>query len=73
MEIQPRRDILELWRAVVGYCYRGGVWTWDGQAGRNSVSDAEQLLTILYPATVIQSLAVGSVDQTSDDVLEYLH
>ncbi len=73
MEIQPRRDILELWRAVVGYCYRGGAWTWEGQAGRNSVSDAEQLLTILYPATVIQSLAVGSVDQTSDDVLEHLH
>ena len=73
MEIQPRRDILELWRAVIDYCYRDGVWTWGGQAGRNSVSDAEQLLTILYPATVIQSLAISSVDQTSDDVLEYLH
>jgi hypothetical protein len=72
MEIQPRRDILELWRATIDYCYRGGVWTWGGRVGRNSVSDAEQLLTILYPATVIQSLEVGSVDQTADDVLEYL-
>jgi hypothetical protein len=72
MEIQPRRDILELWRATIDYCYRDGVWTWGGLVGRNSVSDAEQLLTILYPATVIQSLGVGSVDQTADDVLEYL-
>jgi hypothetical protein len=72
MEIQPRRDILELWRSAIDYCYRDGKWTWGGQVERNSVSDAEQLLTILYPATVIQSLAVASVDQTSDDVLEYL-
>lgn len=73
MEIQPRRDILELWRAAVHYCYRDEKWTWGGQADRNSVSDAEQLLTILYPATVIGSLAVSAVDQTADDVLEYLH
>jgi hypothetical protein len=73
MEIQPRRDILELWRATIDFCYGKEGWSWGGQAGRNSVSDAEQLLTILYPATVIQSLAVGSVDQTSDDVLNYLH
>jgi hypothetical protein len=72
MEIQPRRDILELWRAAIDYSYRKKTWTWRGRSGRNSVSDAEQLLTILYPATVIQSLAVGSVDETADDVLEYL-
>jgi hypothetical protein len=72
MEIQPRRDILELWRATIDYCYPKGEWTWGGLVERNSVSDAEQLLTILYPATVIQSLAVSSVDQTSDDVLDYL-
>jgi hypothetical protein len=72
MEIQPRRDILELWRATIDYCYPKGEWIWGGLVERNSVSDAEQLLTILYPATVIQSLAVGAVDQTSDDVLDYL-
>jgi hypothetical protein len=72
MEIQPRRDILELWRATVDYCYRDGKWTWGGQVGRNSVSDAEQLLTILYPATIIQSMTLASVDETSDDVLDYL-
>src|SRR6202034_3673959 len=72
MEIQTRRQVLDIWRATVDYSYHDGKWTWGGRDGRNSVSDAEQLLTILYPATIIQSLAVGSVDETADDVLEYL-
>jgi hypothetical protein len=72
MEIQPRRDILELWRATIDYCYPEGEWTWGGLVERNSVSDAEQLLTILYPATAIDSLGVDQVDQTADDVLDHL-
>ena len=73
MEIQTRRHILEIWRATVDYCYRDGKWTWGGRSGRNSISDAEQLLTILYPAAAIESLKIDSVDQTADDVLDYLH
>jgi NNMT/PNMT/TEMT family len=73
MEIQTRRHILEIWRATVEHCYRDGKWHWGGRSGRNSISDAEQLLTILYPATIIESLKVDSVDQTADDVLEYMH
>jgi hypothetical protein len=72
MEIQTRRQILEIWRATVDYCYRGGEWAWGGRVGRNSVSDAEQLLTILYPAIAVESLKVDVVDQTADDVLEYM-
>jgi hypothetical protein len=72
MEIQTRRQILEIWRATVDYSYRGEEWTWGGRSGRNSISDAEQLLTILYPATAIESLKVDAVDQIADDVLEYL-
>jgi hypothetical protein len=72
MDIQTRRHILETWRATVEYCYRDEKWAWGGRSGRNSISDAEQLLTILYPATAIESLKVDSVDQTADDVLEYL-
>ena len=56
MEIQTRRHILEIWRATVDYSYRDGEWHWGGRSGRNSISDAEQLLTILYPATAIVSL-----------------
>jgi hypothetical protein len=72
MEIQTRRHILELWRATIDYCYRDGYWHWGGLAGRNSISDAEQLLTILYPAIAIDSLKLDSVDETADDVLDYL-
>ena len=72
MEIQTRRHILEIWRATIEYCYRKGQWTWGGRSGRNSISDAEQLLTILYPATVVESLNVDTVDETADDVLDYL-
>jgi hypothetical protein len=73
MEIQTRRHILETWRATLDYCYRDGRWRWGGRSGRNSISDAEQLLTILYPTTAIESLKIDDVDQTADDVLEYLH
>jgi hypothetical protein len=72
MEIQTRRHILEIWRAAIEHCYRKGQWTWGGRSGRNSISDAEQLLTILYPATAIDSLNVDTVDETADDVLDYL-
>ena len=72
MEIQTRRQILEIWRATVEYSYNKGTWRWGGRSGRNSISDAEQLLTILYPATTIDSLGVDTVDETADDVLSYL-
>jgi len=73
MEIQTRRQILEIWRSTIDYSYRHGEWTWGGRAGRNSISDAEQLLTILYPATAIESLKFDSIDQIADDVLDYLN
>jgi hypothetical protein len=72
MEIQTRRQILEIWRATLDYSYRDGKWTWGGRKGRNSISDAEQLLTILYPSTVVDSLRVDSADRIADDVLEHL-
>src|SRR5215469_17269028 len=70
--MQARAQILEAWRAAVDFAWRDGKWMWGGRSGRNSISDAEQLLTILYPATVIDSLTVDSVDEIADDVLEYL-
>jgi hypothetical protein len=73
MEIQTRRHILKIWRATVEYCWRNGKWSWgSGRSERNPISDAEQLLTILYPATTVESLKLDSVDQTADDVLECL-
>jgi hypothetical protein len=72
MEIQTRRHILEIWRATVEHSYHKGKWRWGGRSGSNSISDAEQLLTVLYPATTIESLNVDSVDETADDVLDHL-
>jgi len=72
MEIQTRRHILEIWRATVEHSYRDKKWRWGGRSDRNSIMDAEQLLTILYPATIIESLGVDSVDETADDVLDHL-
>jgi len=72
MEIQTRREILEIWRATVGYSQQRGEWHFGGRDGRNSISDAEQLLTILYPATAIPTLKIDRVDQTAYDVQDYL-
>jgi hypothetical protein len=72
MEIQTRRHILEIWRATVEHSYRDKKWRWGGRSDRNSIMDAEQLLTILYPATIIESLGIDSVDETADDVLDHL-
>src|SRR3954454_20831711 len=72
MKIQSRQGILEMWRATVEYSFLDGEGRWGGRRGRNCVSDAEQLLTLLYPATVIPSLRVERIDETADDVLEAL-
>jgi hypothetical protein len=72
MEIQIRRHILDIWRATIEHSYVNGKWKWGGRSDRNSIMDAEQLLTILYPATAIDSLSVDSVDEMADDVLAHL-
>ena len=72
MRIQPRRQILNVWSALLASCYRDGKWIWGGIAGSNSISDAEQLLCILYPATQIDSFALHDPDRISDDVRQAL-
>ncbi|HSV67127.1 MAG TPA: SCO2524 family protein [Mycobacteriales bacterium] len=72
MRIRARQHILDTWRATVAYSYRDGQWQWGGRSGRNSISDAEQLLTILYPATTIPSLRIDQPDRIADDVKDAL-
>lgn len=72
MLMQPREQILDVWRALVAYCYDGGEWEWKGRAGRNSISDAELLLCVLYPATNVPALRFDRPDRTSSDVLAAL-
>ncbi|WP_249713976.1 SCO2524 family protein [Rhizomonospora bruguierae] len=49
-----------------------GGWSWGGRHGRNSISDAEQLLCLLGPATEIPSFKLDQPDETADDVLDAL-
>ncbi len=68
MRIRPRQQLLDLWRAVLDCSYRDEKWTWGGRDGANSVSDAEQLLCLLYPATEIEAFALDQPDDIADDV-----
>ncbi|MGH3697071.1 MAG: SCO2524 family protein [Pseudonocardiaceae bacterium] len=72
MKIYPRQRILDIWRAVVSSSFRNGKWIWGGSDGSNSISDAEQLLCLLYPATAIDTLALDRPDAMADDVLSTL-
>ncbi|MGV9677586.1 SCO2524 family protein [Nocardia sp. NPDC003482] len=68
MKIRPRQQILDVWRALLENCCAGGEWTWGGCDGANSISDAEQLLCLLYPATEIESFALDNPDVIQADV-----
>jgi len=72
MRLQPRQQILEVWRCVAQYCRGEGEWRWGGRHGRNSVSDAEQLLCVMYPAAAVSNLRLDVPDATAKDVLESL-
>ena len=72
MEIQTRRHILEIWRATVDHCYRKGQWTM-GRPERPEF-DQRRRAAADHPVSGhrIDSLGVDSVDETADDVLDYL-
>ncbi|PTA47708.1 hypothetical protein C8054_02230 [Micromonospora sp. RP3T] len=72
MRIQPRQEILDIWRAAVRSCWDSGEWHWGGRSGSNSISDAEQLLVLLLPATKVPVLSLDDPDRTDDEVIEAL-
>ena len=72
MKIQPRRNLLDLWRAVVGASYSDGEWKWSGEAGVDSVSEAQQLLCLMGPAVELPMLRLERPNETDDGVLEAL-
>ncbi|TCJ99590.1 SCO2524 family protein [Nocardia alba] len=72
MRIQPRQQILDIWRSLISTCYVDGKWQWDGILGANSISDSEQLLCLLYPATEISSFALDRPESMAGDVTETL-
>ncbi|MBL1073167.1 hypothetical protein JK358_02030 [Nocardia sp. 2] len=72
MRIQPREQILGVWRSMLTACYQGGEWKWGGTAGSNSISDAEQLLCLLYPSTEIDGFGLADPDNMAKDIREVL-
>jgi hypothetical protein len=72
MRIQPRQQLIEIWRAVAKSSFQDEKWVWGGRDGTNSISDAEQLLCIMYPATTLSSFRLDRPDETVEDVLDAL-
>jgi hypothetical protein len=72
MRIQPRQQLLEIWRAVMRASYRDDSWQWGGRDGTNSISDAEQLLCLLLPAAHLDVFNLDRPDETADDVIAAL-
>src|SRR5262245_17967382 len=72
MRIEPRKQLLDAWRAMARAAYPDGQWVWGGRDKRNSISDAEQLLCLMGPATDIDSFRLDVPDETAEDVLEVL-
>jgi hypothetical protein len=52
--------------------YQDKNWVWGGRDKPNSISDAEQLLCIMWPAAQIPAFGIDRPDQTADDVLDAL-
>lgn len=76
MRIEPRRQTLEIWQAVAEFSRRDRdqdvPWRWGGRDGRNSISDAEQLLCLMYPAAEVSQFGLDNPDEVADDVLAAL-
>ncbi len=72
MQIQPRQQLLDVWRATARVSYHDGEWFPGGRSGSNSISDAEQLLCIMAPATEIPLFRLDRPDAVANDVLDTL-
>ncbi|MFC6023727.1 SCO2524 family protein [Plantactinospora solaniradicis] len=71
MRIQPRQELLEIWAATVRSSWQDGKWQWGGRDGPNSISDAEQLLCLLLPATQAD-FGLDRPDETADEMIKVL-
>ncbi|MGW4366196.1 SCO2524 family protein [Nocardia takedensis] len=72
MRIQPREQILSIWESMIDACWDSEEWHWGGQGGSNAISDSEQLLCLLYPATEIEIFALHNPDRIETDVRNVL-
>ncbi|WP_019064120.1 SCO2524 family protein [Streptomyces prunicolor] len=68
MQIKPRLQLFDVWKAIARHSFREGEWAWGEWGGRSSVADAERLLCLLYPATEIPEFRLDDPDITEEDV-----
>lgn len=71
MTLQPHREILEFWRAAARFSFREGAFVWAGSQG-DSLADAEQLLSILHPATQLPRYRLDVPERSDDEALTAL-
>ncbi|TKA06601.1 SCO2524 family protein [Actinacidiphila oryziradicis] len=72
MRIRPRQQLLEIWQAIARHSFSDGVLDWGKLGGSSSVSDAEQLLCLMYPASELPPFRLDAPDETAEDVLAAL-
>jgi len=72
MQIQPRQQLLDIWRRTARVSYHDGTWFPGGRDGSNSISDAEQLLCVMSPATELSLFRLDQPDTAGRDVLDAL-
>jgi hypothetical protein len=72
MKVQPRQQIIDVWKATARSSFEKETWLWGGRDGSNSISDAEHLLCLLGPATELPAFRLDRPDETAEDVLTAL-
>src|SRR5262245_13562607 len=72
MQLRPRQQILDIWRSASRVSYHDGEWFPGGRDGSNSISDAEQLLCVMSPATELALFRLDRPDSASRDMLDAL-
>ncbi|MFG1951608.1 SCO2524 family protein [Micromonospora sp. NPDC048830] len=68
MRLQPRQELLSVWKAISRWCGSGQAFSWGDRSGRNSISDAELLLCLLLPPTKLPGIRFDRPDETKPDV-----
>jgi hypothetical protein len=72
MRIQPRQQLLDVWKSVARSSFEDGTWVWGGRFEQNSISDAEQLLCLMGPVAELPSVKLDRPDETAEDVKDAL-
>ncbi|GLZ75814.1 hypothetical protein Afil01_06210 [Actinorhabdospora filicis] len=73
MRVQPRQHLLEVWKALVAMSLDDkGEWVWRGRSDKDTVSDAQQLLCLVFPAVELEGFRLENPDETDQDVLDAL-